>query len=100
MIFWTGFVSVAITICYWLDTQDVNPPGYLHGIKWFILAAAFHMMHAPYGPAGTVMMVDLVHLDRLATCLPILSMIGQAGPIIGNVIGVAVVAMHLDDYST
>ena len=99
VIFWTGFVSVAITMCYWLDTQDVDPPGDMHGMKWFILAAAFHMMHAPSGPAAQAMMIDLVHPDRLPSCLPILSMIGQAGPIIGNVIGVAVVATHLDDYS-
>ena len=31
VLFWTGFVSVMITFCYWLDTIDLSPPGDLHG---------------------------------------------------------------------
>ena len=70
----------------------------MHGMKFFVLAALFHMMHAPAGPANTAMLVDLVHQKRLPTCLPILGMMGQAGPIIGNIIGVAVVTLHMDNY--
>jgi MFS family permease len=50
VIFWTGFVSIGITMCYWLDTLEAG--GDMHGMKYFFLAALFHMMHAPAGPVS------------------------------------------------
>ena len=95
--FWTTTCLIIIALLYWLDC--IVPGGDTHGPIFFLIAAVVQSGWAPHGPAGQAMVVDMMHSTRLGNCLPILQVVSQIGPFLGNMLGIWVVNMELENYS-
>ena len=64
-----------------------------------VLAAVVNSGWQPHGPAGQAMIVDMMHSTRLGSCLPVMQVVSQLGPWLGNIMLVIVVALGLTDYT-
>ena len=97
MYWWTTVCLIGVAFLYWLDCY--HPGGSTHGSIYLFLAAVVNSGWQPHGPAGQAMIVDMMHSSRLGSCLPIMQVVSQLGPWLGNIMLVAVVAMGLTDYT-
>ena len=94
---WTTVCLIGVAFLYWLDC--IHPGGSTHGVIYLFLAAVVNSGWQPHGPAGQAMVVDMMHSTRLGSCLPIMQVVSQLGPWLGNIMLVIVVALGLTDYT-
>jgi MFS family permease len=93
---WTTFCLIGVAALYWADC--LTPGGSTHGPIFILIAAVVNSGWQPHGPAGQAMIVDMMHSTRLGSCLPIMQVVSQLGPWLGNIMLVVVVSLGLTDY--
>ena len=97
VLFLTGFFSVVFTMCYFADSLSSNSPS--HGDFWLFIAPVFHGAQGSSFAAGAAMVVDMIHPLKLGKVLPLKAMADTLGPMVGNVVGISIVSVHLDDFA-
>ena len=70
------------------------------GTDWLVYIAGIALsLTAVGGPAQTAMLADLVTPAERGFCFPVLHAVQKAAPLAAQVIGVAALSLHLQDYT-